>query len=410
MNVALEFLPLVACALMGFQDPASFEEKQLGRIPDGVQVSGLCFERNGRAVAFVVQAGGREAVVVRDGKGAEFDAIELLRFTPGGREVAYVARRGSRRVAVIGDDTGPEFDKIPVLGFSPDGLVSYYLAQEGSKWHAVVDGRKSEGYEYAWPIDFLRGKKAVVYRAVREQGKVLVVVGEERGEEFEEISGPALSPDGNHVAYAAARGGKWRLIVDGRVEKNLDGAVEDVAYGPSGTLAYVELRKEKSVLVSGGRKSEPFDSISQFIFSPDGSRLAFIGYQGEMEYVVVDGRKVGKLPGGGFEVFAFSPDGKRTAFLQPLDFAKSPKDCLVVDGRQGKAFDAISLGPVFSPDGKAVAIGVQEKGTCLVVVGEKRSEGFDRIEAPLIFSPDGKKVAFGARKGLELWWKVMRTE
>jgi hypothetical protein len=43
------------------------------------------------------------------------------------------------------------------------------------------------------------------------------------------------------------------------------------------------------------------------------------------------------------------------------------------------------------------------------VCGDKRSETFDEIGEPH-FAADGLRIAFGARKGRELWWKVLALE
>lgn len=64
--------------------------------------------------------------------------------------------------------------------------------------------------------------------------------------------------------------------------------------------------------------------------------------------------------------------------------------------------------PVMSPDGSKLAYVAEKDGMEFVVCGTSRSDPFDQIVAP-VFSPDGKKIAFGARKGHELWWKVMQV-
>lgn len=40
----------------------------------------------------------------------------------------------------------------------------------------------------------------------------------------------------------------------------------------------------------------------------------------------------------------------------------------------------------------------------------QKSGAFDQVLTQPVFNADGTKVAFGARKGRELWWKVMDVD
>ena len=63
--------------------------------------------------------------------------------------------------------------------------------------------------------------------------------------------------------------------------------------------------------------------------------------------------------------------------------------------------------PAFSPDGKKIAYRATNKSDWdVIVAGDTIIDQFDLVGPP-VFSPDGKKVAFGARRGDELWWKVV---
>jgi hypothetical protein len=64
----------------------------------------------------------------------------------------------------------------------------------------------------------------------------------------------------------------------------------------------------------------------------------------------------------------------------------------------------------FSPDGQHHAFTARDKAfRHFVVLDGKRREDFDDI-GRFAFSPDGKKLAFGARKGRQLWWKVLEVK
>ena len=60
----------------------------------------------------------------------------------------------------------------------------------------------------------------------------------------------------------------------------------------------------------------------------------------------------------------------------------------------------------WSQDSKQLAFAGETAEGWRIVCGDKRSEPFDEVGPPH-FSADGAKIAFGARKGRELWWKVL---
>jgi hypothetical protein len=60
----------------------------------------------------------------------------------------------------------------------------------------------------------------------------------------------------------------------------------------------------------------------------------------------------------------------------------------------------------FGPLPQQLAYAKKADGQWRLVVGDTVSDPFDEVDKPQ-FRDDGKMVAFGARKGRELWWKVM---
>lgn len=76
---------------------------------------------------------------------------------------------------------------------------------------------------------------------------------------------------------------------------------------------------------------------------------------------------------------------------------------------RGEEFDEVWSDPSFSPQGKALVYAAKKDRKWFVVVGEKKGQEFDFVWPPT-FSLDGTRVAYGARKGRELWWKVLSLE
>jgi Tol biopolymer transport system component len=173
------------------------------------------------------------------------------------------------------------------------------------------------------------------------------------------------------------------------------------------------------ILLDDREVKADFPSVADPLFSPDGKRLAFRGIRDTMELfgelppihksdgrqcMVVDGE-----PGEDNQSIwkpHFSPDSRRLIYSM-----KQKERWILVFGTEkfGKEFDHVGE-PAVSPDGSRFAFVAEIEDGSIVVSGDQRSERFDDIYGAPVFSPDGKKVAFGARKGRELWWKVMEVK
>jgi len=71
--------------------------------------------------------------------------------------------------------------------------------------------------------------------------KQLVVVDGEPGPEFDGIGKdhPVFSPAGKRVAYAAQKGGKWRVVVDGKAGPEMDAIAAGPVFLRDGRLEYI---------------------------------------------------------------------------------------------------------------------------------------------------------------------------
>jgi Tol biopolymer transport system component len=101
---------------------------------------------------------------------------------------------------------------------------------------------------------------------------VAVVDGKEDRTFYEAIGEPQFSPDGNRVAYAAQRGGKWVVVVDDKAGATYDAVMPGRFFSPdSRRVVYGAQRKGKMVLVVDGRETgREYDAIRQVVFDDHG--------------------------------------------------------------------------------------------------------------------------------------------
>ena len=149
--------------------------------------------------------------------------------------------------------------------------------------------------------------------------------------------------------------------------------------------------------------------------SPDGKRIAFVVKAAGGEAVIVDGVAGKTYPlvtrdpfneSGISRPITFSPEGRRVAYVAALDAAGRGPRAVVLDGREGPAYEYIWTGsPGFSRDGRRFGYNARRGGKWHVVVDGVESSPFDGAGA-VMFSPDGSRAAFEARRGAQTLFVV----
>jgi len=234
--------------------------------------------------------------------------------------------------------------------------------------------------------------RAAAYLAAKD-GKSSIVVGDHPGEAFDRITSFSFSPDGKTFAYAASSGEKRVVVVgDKKVGEEYDAAYNP-AWAPVGSsLGFIATKDTNSFLVVDGKKGEPFERISSFLFSANGKAFAYVAFEGDpsqrdsKRWVVLGDRKSDDY----MNELALSPDGRTMAYLA----SKDRNNYLVVGDQK---IEARARWPVFSPDGKSFAYMAGKSGKQFVVVAGKKGDDFDSIQSPPIFTANGT-VAYRARQ------------
>jgi Tol biopolymer transport system component len=207
----------------------------------------------------------------------------------------------------------------------------------------------------------------------------------------------AFSPDGSRYAFLIAEGGRYRMIVEGRKDPPVDAATPATFSADGKRVWYVALNGGQSEMVLDGRRLTsrfPFINDKLVLFSPDGSRLAFIGGLGPGRggALIVDDRAIHRFEDGTkYYVPTFSPNGSRLLF--PMQKPDAEIEIHEGEKRYAAGEDIVEGTPLFSPDGKRIVYGSRKGSDWRLVVDGKEGKAYRRIVSPPAFSPDGLKLA-----------------
>ncbi len=276
-----------------------------------------------------------------------------------------------------------------------------------------ADAVTSDGHVFAlWP---------------QGDGRLRVVWDGEPGAPFQDLwalrdKSPAIFPsaDGAHIAYMALRDGRQFVGRDGGEDPPFDSLTRSVppVFSADGAhLAYGAGGGEDFRLVLDGLVvSELLVAPIQAVFSPDGSRLAYVELRpiakGYEVRVVLDG-----VPGAWFEgmrneggVMQFSPDGSRFAYRESF---RGGEVRWTVDGVAQQRTDAVlslgqalhrvavvegSIPATFSPDGRRFAYFGDVKGKGVAIVEEDAPGPVVKAVYPPVFSPDSRHLGYLAQQ------------
>jgi hypothetical protein len=111
--------------------------------------------------------------------------------------------------------------------------------------------------------------------------------------------------------YAARKGDKWFVVLDGQAGPEYDEILEGTpVFSSDGKrVAYGAGKGGKRFVVIDGQEGTMYDGIRNLVFSPDGKHLAYGAGKGDKQLVVLDGQPVPDYDGVLISGSAFRPDG-----------------------------------------------------------------------------------------------------
>lgn len=189
---------------------------------------------------------------------------------------------------------GNSYDEITDLGFGPDGSSIAYVAKKHGKQYVVLNGLEEslDGGLPAEPI-VVRPGNAGVGMIMASGGKYFLheafSSNAEESQSYDQARHLTYSDDGITHAYAARRGDKWFIVINGKEGPSFDMAVTP-AFSPDGRHLVYRVRDEgkRFVVVADARgkvlREHPaYEMVFKPVFTPDGKSIA---------YGVKDGKKL----------------------------------------------------------------------------------------------------------------------
>jgi len=217
---------------------------------------------------------------------------------------------------------------------------------------------------------------------------------------------PAISPDGQTIAYATENESEWRVLVQDLaggqpVEVFRAEGIVAIYWSPTGTelliSAYREGEETNYIVprLGGAARTVGFRSFGMMDWSPDGSRMAgSAGARKKIWVTEIASGDITEVPLGGsytwLEDLAWSPDGSMFLFCTADESEKYTLWTITVDGkRQEKLVEGEDkiLSPRWSPRGRAIYyLAGREDATELLKIGVDPGSGRPRGEPATVLS------------------------
>jgi hypothetical protein len=176
------------------------------------------------------------------------------------------------------------------------------------------------------------------------------------------------------------------------------------AFRSDGTVAFRASDGKKWFIVVGGERQPSFDDVSAPFFRVDGT-LVYGASDGGKHFVVM-GQSRSELPHAAKGVVA-SADGQRITYWYWEGDVKKKKGRMVINGKPGPYFEALSR-PAINPEtGTYAYTGVNGRKS-QVVMPLGASPTYDGAQWLPRIREDGSVAGYVALIKDQLWWKVDR--
>ena len=220
------------------------------------------------------------------------DVTQLVTNADGSRIAAVAVTPEGQRVLTfeVGKPTeiarGASFEAVSGLAFGPDGVAVTYVGERAGKSYVVLDG-KEEPYPanvmMGPPLVLPDGKGAMALMWLNGTVRLyrFFAAAGPPGPIYAEAEGLVVSDDGKLHAYAARRGEKWLLVVNGVEGPELDRVVGP-SFSPDWKYVVYRARQDGKrfvVIADPGAKTlrqhAAYERVYPPMFTADGKSVAY---------------------------------------------------------------------------------------------------------------------------------------
>ncbi len=201
-----------------------------------------------------------------------------------GAKFAYRARRDDKWWLVSANHVHGPFDSCEEPVFAADGRL-FFVAGDSERTKLYVDGAVVEEYPKVHEMAVGATAHALI---IGDGTKRRVAHGAWQSDDYANLLGLDVTPDGAHASVVADKDGKEHIVVDGLVVASA-AAIPHAATTLSidgAHVAFLVKGAPSHVHVDDDVQSEPFDNLwSDIVFAPDGKSVLFMAEQGDDMHV-----------------------------------------------------------------------------------------------------------------------------
>ncbi len=358
-------------------------DKLLGTIPAVVftPVNSLTFSADGEKVAYLGYSAGEYYRVLNDvildrvpmvTSGGPFDVV----ISPDGSRVAYKVEVGSSQAVIVDGKRGPLFEEVGEPVFSDKGADVAYVARSARGSAIVINGQRRATVKDVeiQQFRFSPDGRTVAYSVSTPLGDSHVIAPRlGKGPVFGSVGSLTFSPDGRRLAYWATSGGRQFVTLDHkRIEPAFSPPItflDPIVFSPdSKSITYHGWRGEKEFYLIAGKEGPAFDEVADFVYSANGKDYAYVAHAAGHAFIV--STVLGNGRSAEHEAAwspTFGPDGRSLAYCFASGFSDKggpipgrTKYGVTVNGVTGPMLDGVDIASIrFSVDGSHVFYGAQ---------------------------------------------------